>query len=50
MDQKIFLFVLPPEQKHRFFDFTDDFCTWASDIYGPEGGEKAAEYDGVKEQ
>ncbi|MBK6390761.1 MAG: cupin domain-containing protein [Saprospiraceae bacterium] len=45
---KDFLFV-PAGVEHKFFDFTDDFCTWVI-FYGPEGGEKAAEYDGVKEQ
>ena len=46
--RKDFLFV-PAGVEHKFFDFTDDFCTWVI-FYGPEGGEKAAEYDGVKEQ
>ena len=33
------LFV-PAGTKHRFEQYTDDFCTWVV-FYGPEGGEKA---------
>lgn len=33
------LFV-PAGTKHRFEQYTDDFCTWVV-FYGPEGGEQA---------
>lgn len=41
---KDFLFV-PAGVDHRFFDFTDDFCTWVM-FYGQEGGEKMTAYFG----
>jgi hypothetical protein len=35
------LFV-PAGIEHRFYDFSDDFCTWVM-FYGPEGGELPGE-------